>query len=108
MSGAKDSRMGGAGQFAPGNQLDVLLLKQLAEFGAGEEIEIALAPGGAPSVTLAGSGFHFVVGEGDMDDEFSDTGLKIFQGSFVKFRPLDMRNGGRDGNGVVEDDIGGS
>ena len=100
--------MAGAAEFAPGNQLDVLLLEQLAEFGAGEEIEIALAPSGAPSVPLAGSGFHFVIGESDMNDEFGNARLKIFQGRLVKVGPFFRRDGGSDGNGVVEDDISGS
>jgi len=100
--------MDGTGEFTPGDQLDVLLLKQLAELGAGEEIEVALAPSGAPSVTLARSSFHFVVGEGDVDYEFGYAGLKILEGSFVELGPFFWRNGGSDGNGVVEDDISGS
>jgi hypothetical protein len=101
----QDSVMGGTGQFAPGDQLDVLLLKQLAEFGAGEEIEVALAPGGAPSVTLTRGGFHFVIVEGDVDNEFGDARMKVVQSSFVKLRPFFRRNRGRDGDGVVEDDM---
>jgi hypothetical protein len=42
--GKKDSLPRSAGQFPPGDELDVLLLKQLAKFLAGEEIEVALAP----------------------------------------------------------------
>jgi hypothetical protein len=99
--------LGDAHQFAPGDQLDALLLKQLAEFGAGEEIEIALAPSGAPSVALARGRFHFVIGESEMDDEFSDAGLNICEGSLVKLGPFFWRNSGRDSNSVVEDDISG-
>ena len=65
-------------QFPPGDELDVLFLEQLVEFLAGEKIIIALTPGGAPSVALARGRFHFVIGEGEMDDEFGDAGLKIF------------------------------
>src|SRR5207245_10504138 len=100
--------MDATGEFTPGDQLDVLLLKQLAELGAGEEIEIALTPGGAPSVALARGGFHFVIGEGEMDYEFGDARLKVVQGSLVRLGPFLRGNGGRDGNGVVEDDISGN
>ncbi len=51
-SGRQDSLKDCVGQFPPGDELDVLFLKQLAEFLAGEEIEIALTPGGTPSVAL--------------------------------------------------------
>ncbi len=57
----------GVGQFPPGDELDVLFLEQLPECGAGEKIEITLAPGGPPGVTLARGGFHFVIGEGQVD-----------------------------------------
>ncbi len=46
-----------AGQFAPGDELDVLFPEQLAKFRAGEEIKIALTPCGAPGVTLARGSF---------------------------------------------------
>src|SRR5690348_18221548 len=80
----KDSRLGwsttrSASQFAPGDELDVLLAKQLAKFGAGEEIEITPPPCGAPRVTLASSGFHFVVGEGEVNHEFGHAGGKVLE-----------------------------
>ncbi len=96
------------GQFPPGDELDVLFLEQLPECGAGEKIEIALAPGGAPGVTLARGGFHFVIGEGQVDDEFGDARLKILEGGLVEIGPLLRRNGGIDGNGVLQDDVSGS
>ena len=96
---------GCARQFPPSDKFDVLLLKQLAKFLAGEEVEIALAPGSAPRVTLASSGFHFVIGEGQMNDEFGDAGLKIFQSDFIEFSPLFRGNGRGDGDGVVENDV---
>ncbi len=55
---------------------------------AGEEIEVALAPGGAPGIALAGGGFHFVVVERNVNNKFSDAGLKIFQGGLVEIIPL--------------------
>ena len=100
--------MHGVGQFPPSDELDVLFLEQLAEFLAGEEIKITLAPCSAPSVALARCGIHFVIGESDVDDEFGDARLKISQRGLVKFGPPFRRNGRRDGNGVVDDDVGGS
>src|SRR5213083_2511788 len=94
----KDLGMGRVGQLPPGDELDVLFLKQLAKFGAGEKIEIALTR----------CGFHFVIGESDVDDEFGDAGLKISQRGLVELRPFFRRNGGSDGNGVIENDISGS
>ena len=73
---------------APGYELDVLLFEQGAELLAGEEIEVALTPGGAPGIALAGGGFHFVVVECQMNDEFGDARLKIFQGGLVEIIPL--------------------
>jgi hypothetical protein len=84
--------LGGAGQFAPGDELDVLPAEQAAEFLAGKEIEIALAPGGTPSVALARGGFHFVVGESEVDDEFGDAGLKFLKGVFVELGPFFWRH----------------
>ena len=52
----------GARQFAPGDELNLLFSEQLTKFRAGEEIEIALAPGRSPSVALARGSFHFVIG----------------------------------------------
>src|SRR5438034_2941369 len=104
----KDLGMGRVGQLPPGDELDVLFLKQLAKFGAGEKIEIALTPGSTPGVALTRCGFHFVIGESDVDDEFGDAGLKISQRGLVELRPFFRRNGGSDGNGVIENDISGS
>src|SRR5437016_6583978 len=103
-----NSLPGGARQFPPGDELYILILEQLAEFGASEEIEIALAPGGAPGVTLARSGCHFVIGEGQVDNKFGDAGLKILEGGLVEIGPLFRWDGGIDGNGVVKDDVSGS
>src|SRR5580692_11841588 len=95
--------LGDAGNFAPGDELNVLLRKQIAEFLAGEEIEITLAPGSAPGVALARGGFQFIVVVAEVDDEFGYAGLQILEGGLVKIRPLGGRNGGCDGDGVVED-----
>ena len=47
--------------FAPGYQLDFLLLENLLAAFAGEEIEISLAPCSAPVGMINGDGLHFFV-----------------------------------------------
>jgi hypothetical protein len=55
---------GRAGQFSPSDKLDVLFPKEFAKFLACKEVEIALAPRGAPSVAFKRGGLHFVISEG--------------------------------------------
>src|SRR5713226_7786269 len=52
-----NSLLGGAGDLAPSDELDVLRGEQLAKFLTGEEIKIALTPGRAPSVAFTRGGF---------------------------------------------------
>src|SRR6267378_1005716 len=103
-----NSLLGGAGDLAPGDQLDVLRGEQLAKFRAGEEIEIALTPGRAPSVAFARGGFQFIVGEAEVDYEFGYAGLEIFEGGLVEVGPLFRCDAGIDRNRMVDDDIGGA
>src|SRR6266478_1830389 len=103
-----NSLLGGAGDLAPSDKLDVLRGEQLAKFLAGEEIEIALAPGRAPSVAFARGGFQFIVGEAEVDDEFGYAGLQIFEGGLVEIGPLVRCDDGSDRNCMVDDDIGGT
>jgi len=86
--------MGRTGEFTPGDQLDVLLLKQLAELGAGEEIEIALAPSGAQVSRSRVAAFISSSANATWITEFGDAGLKIFEGSFVELGPFFKRNAG--------------
>src|SRR6202521_144828 len=103
-----DSLLGGVSQFPPRDELYVLFMKQLAECGTREEIEVALPPGGTPSVTLTRSGFHFVIGEGEVDDELSHARLKILEGRLVEVGPILRRDARINRNGVVEDDVSGT
>ena len=96
------------GQFAPGDELNVLFPEQLVKFRADEKIKIALTPCGAPGVTFARGGFHFLVGVSDVDDELGDAGLKILEGRLVEFAPFLGRDVRIDGNRVIEDDVSGT
>src|ERR1700741_141817 len=94
--------LGTVGNLAPGDQLDILVLQELAEGGAGEVIEVTLTPGGAPGVTFAGGGAHFFVVVGEVDDEFGYTRLHGLNGTLVEVGPFFWRDAGVDGNGVVD------
>ena len=63
-SGMFGSLPGRTSQFSPSDKLDVLFPKEFAKSLAAKEVEIALAPGGAPSVALKRGGLHFVISEG--------------------------------------------
>src|SRR5258705_13947031 len=91
------------GDLAPGDELDVLVAEDVAEFRTGEEIEVALAPCGTPGVAFAGSSAHFRVVVGKVDDEFGYTGLHVANGVFVELRPPFWPDAGVDGDGVIDD-----
>ena len=93
------------GNLAPGDELDVLFAEELAEFGAGEEIEVALAPGGAPGFAFAGCGTHFGVIVGQVNDEFGYAWLQIAESVLVKVGPFFWRDIWFDGDGVVDDNV---
>ena len=76
LEAANDSLALGEGRdLAPGDELDVLVVEELAEGGAGEIVEVALAPGGAPGVAFASGGAHFRVVIGEVDDQFGNAGF---------------------------------
>src|SRR5580704_9116953 len=92
-------------QLTPGDQFNVLFLKQLAKFLTGKEIEIPLAPGSAPGLAFACGSFHFVIIECWVNDELGYTWLKIFDRRFIELNPLPRRDAGIDGDGVIEHDV---
>jgi hypothetical protein len=55
---------GRTSQFSPSDQLDVLFPKEFAKSLASKEVEIALSPGGAPSLAFKRGSLHFVISEG--------------------------------------------
>ena len=93
------------GNLAPGDELDVLFLEELAELGAGEEIEVSLAPGGAPGFAFAGCGTQFGIIVGEVNDEFGYARLQIAQSVLVKVAPFFRRHTWFDGDGVVDDNV---
>src|SRR5215469_5283198 len=71
--------LGGLGYLAPGDEVNLVVLKKFPEGRTGEEIEIALPPGCAPGIALAGCSFHFAVSESKMNDKFGDSGRKVLE-----------------------------
>ena len=63
-SGMFGSLPGRTSQFSPSDKLDVLFPKEFAKSLACKEVEIALTPGGAPSIAFKRGGLHFVISEG--------------------------------------------
>ena len=94
--------LGAVGNLAPSDKRDVLVLEELAEVGAGEEIEIALAPCGAPSVAFASGGVHFCVIVGEVDDEFVYAGLHVSNCIPIEVWLFCRQHGWFDGDGVVD------
>src|SRR6516225_2777834 len=99
---------GRTSQFSPSDKLDVLFPKEFVKSLASKEVEIALAPGGAPSVAFKCGGLHFLISEGWVDDEFSNARLEILESGPIEISPLLRWDVRTDGNGVVEDNISGS
>ena len=100
--------MGGLGYLAPGDDVNLLVLKKFPEGQTSEEIEIALPPGGAPGIALAGCSLHFAVSESKVNDKFGDSGLKVFETVDVKGVPFFRWDVGGHCDGVVNDDIAGT
>src|SRR5882724_1584572 len=86
----------------------LVVAAELLKFGAGEKIEVALAPVRAPGIAFASGGFHFSVGVSEMDDKLGDARFEMLEGIFVEVRPLCGRNAGFDGDDTVDDDVIGS
>ena len=80
-------------QFSPGDELDLVLLKQLTEGVAGEEFEVALAPGGAPIRMVEGCALHFSVIVGEVYDDLSDSGFEFPDRVGIELRPVTRRDG---------------
>src|SRR5882672_10566759 len=85
--------------------MNLIVAEQLLKFGAGEEIEIPLAPVCTPGIALASGGFHFRVGVSDVDDEFRDAGFEMVERVSVEVIPFGRRNGGIDGDDAIDDDV---
>ena len=98
----------GLGKLAPGHEFYVFLAQDRFELRAGEEIEIALTPGGAPGVALASSGAHFVIGKRQVNNEHGDSWLEVVERVGVKVAPFVGGNTGADRDGMIYDEIGGS
>lgn len=95
----------GSVYLAPGDEVNLLVLKKFPEGRTGEEIEVTLAPGCTPGIALTCCSVHFAVSEREMNNELGDPGLKVLECVDVKGIPLLRRDVRGNGNGVVNDDI---
>src|SRR6185369_16890640 len=77
---------------APGDEFDVVFLKDFTKGIAGEEFEVALAPGCAPVRMIGCCGTHFGVVVGEVNYDFRYAGLEFLECVSVKLRPVLRRD----------------
>ena len=74
------------------------------ERGAADEVEVILAPLGAPIGMVEGGALHFRIIVSKVDDEFIGTWLKRLQHFLVRVEPLGFGYAGAELQDGVEDD----
>src|SRR2546423_11164191 len=79
-------------ELAPGDEFYLVFLKQLAEGIAGEEFEIALAPGRSPVRMIESCATHFRIVIGEVNDDFSYSRLQFFDCVGIKLGPVACRH----------------
>src|SRR6266568_3662569 len=62
---------------APPNEDHVVIDESLTKLGAGNDVEIALAPGSIPNREVHGDGSHLRVVVREMNEELADAGLQM-------------------------------
>src|SRR5438034_7996334 len=62
---------------APPNEDHVVIDEGLTKLGAGNDVEIALAPGSIPNREVHGDGSHLRVVVREMNEELADAGLQM-------------------------------
>ncbi len=70
--------------FAPANELNVVLLQQRAKLVAGEEVKIALSPRSSPVWMIKSHSAHLGIIIGKMRDNLGDSGLNTIDCVGVK------------------------
>ena len=73
------------------NQDHVVVFERLLEFRACDDIVVTLAPGGSVVRMIHGNRFKFGIVVTEMDDEFRDAGLQVFDGIQVEVLPAGGR-----------------
>ena len=91
-----------AADFAPGDELDVVLPEQLTKRVAAEKVEVALTPRRSPVRVIVGCRSHLGIVIGEMHDQLGDAGLQILQRVGVEALRWNARF---DGDESVDDDI---
>src|SRR5205809_7837605 len=78
----------------PVNKRDVVGFQGLAEFEAGDGLEVALAPGGAEIGVAGGDGLKFAVVVAEVNNHFVDSRAQRGECLDVRRRPRRRRNFG--------------
>src|SRR6266496_2229259 len=91
--------------FAPGNKLDIVFLKQLAEGITGDKLEIALPPFSSPVRMGESHRSHLVIVVCQMHDQVCYTRLKSLYCIRVVLGPLLRSDIGLDADSSVKDNI---
>src|ERR1043166_9334409 len=77
---------------APGDELDVVLSEHFAKGVAGEEVEVALAPGCAPVRVIGSGAAHLCVVVSEMYHDLRHAGFELAQLVTVKLGPILRRD----------------
>ena len=86
------------------DQHDVVVFQCLFEFGAGNDVVVALPPGGSVVGMIDGDGLHLGVVVSEVNDQLSEAGLQILDEVQIKVFPSGGRNvWARDQNGIEHD-----
>ena len=78
-------------ELTPGDEFYLVFLEQLAKRVAGEEFEIALAPGCSPVRMIESCAAHFGVVVREVNDEFSHSRFEFLDRVGIKPGPIARR-----------------
>ena len=67
-------------QVSPVDQDYVIVFQELLEFGAGDDVVVALAPGGSVVGVIDRDGLQFGVVVAEVNDDFGDAGFQVLDG----------------------------
>src|SRR6266568_4657069 len=81
-------------QILPLDEDDVIFLQRLLEFGAGDNIIVALPPGGAVVRVIQSYSLKLRIIMTEVDNYFGETGFQVLHGVDIKIFPFAGRNRG--------------
>src|SRR5689334_16662121 len=90
---------------APRDELDVVLLEHFAKGVAGEEVEVALAPGGAPIRMIRSGASHLRIVVSEMNHDLRHAGLEFAQRIAIETGPVLRRDARIDVEHAIDEDV---